>query len=230
MPSLSPSERRSFQIWLATVALGFAYWLGALARSGIAFHGLAELPLAMLIPWKGACTFGLAISIAVAARGRATQYLVIALAISAVADMLLPLRLMIPAGLLFSVSHTIAIAVFWRNRATDMSPVRRAFAIALPFLTFGLSVAALYGTDQPMFFALYPLLSGVMAASAIMSRFPIWWCGLGAVIFICSDVLVLAYLGVFEQDNRLNFLTWLTYFSGYALLARGAVIARFDAR
>lgn len=228
MPSRSLSQRFSFQIWLVTIALGFAYWLGALARSGIAFHGLADLPLAVLIPWKGACTLGLAISIAVAARGRATQHLALALGISAIADMLLPLRLMVPAGLLFSVSHVIAIVVFWRNRASDVSPMRRTFAFALPFVACGLSVAAIYGTGLPMVFALYPLLSGIMAASAIMSRFPVWWCGLGAVIFICSDVLVLAYLGIFEQDDRLNFLTWLTYFSGYALLARGAVIVPLD--
>ena len=225
MPDDFIRHRWSRSIWWGTVVLGFAYWLGALARSGIAFHGLADLPLALLVPWKGACTLGLAVSVALASQRKPTRLFALALMISAVADMLLPIGALVLSGLLFSISHLIAIIVFWRNRAGSVSALRRIVAFAVPVLTSGLSLLALYGTGQPMIFVLYPFLSGIMATTAILSRFPIWLSGLGAAIFVCSDVLVLAWMGVWERDNSFNFLAWLTYFGGYALLARGAMLA-----
>lgn len=215
----------STPIWVLTCLLGAAYWLGALARSGIAFPALAHLPASVLIPWKGACTLGLALSLAAASKARPIRLLAFALLISAVADMVLATKAMVAAGLLFSVSHLIAIRVFWRNRADPITPQWRAVAVAVPMASFGLSLAAIHGTNVPLYFALYPLLSGIMAATALLSRFPRWLCGLGATIFICSDVLVLAWLGVLARDPGFGFLTWLSYFTGYALLARGAAIA-----
>lgn len=219
------SRGTSLVVWLATIALGFGYWLGALGRSGVAFQDLAGLSDAVLVPWKGACTLGLALSLALAGRGVPLRLLAFALTISAVADMLLSTGAMVLSGGLFSVSHVIVIAVFWRNRASDLSITRRVVALAVPVLAFSLSVLALYGTGQPMVFAIYPLLSGIMATAAILSRYPVWLCGLGAATFVCSDVLVLAWMGVFERDNSLNYLTWLSYFGGYALLVRGALLA-----
>jgi hypothetical protein len=220
------SAKTSSAIWVFTCILGFGYWLGAFGRSGIAFLNLADIPPFVLIPWKGICTLGLALSVAVASKARPIRLLALALAISAIADMVLAIKAMVASGLLFSVSHVIAIMVFWRNRAELITPLRRAIAVSVPLISCGLSVAAIYGTDVPLVFALYPLLSGLMAATAILSRFPLWLCGLGAVIFICSDVLVVAWLGVLARDPWYGFLTWLSYFTGYALLARGAAMVR----
>lgn len=215
--------RASIAIWAATCVVGFGYWLGALARSGIAFHSLADLPALILVPWKGACTLGLALSVAAARQGRAGSIVAGALTISAIADMLLAAGSMIASGVLFSLSHLIAISVFWQRRDRSASLVRRVAAGMVPVTSFALSLLAIRGTGLPIYFALYPLLSGIMAATAIVSRFPVWLCGLGAVIFICSDVLVVAWLGVLGRDPSLGFLTWLTYFAGYAMIARGAV-------
>lgn len=217
-----PITPRSTVIWIATCLIGFGYWLGALARSGIVFDALADLPTYVLVPWKGACTAGLALSVAVASRGPAANRLALALAISAVADMLLAAGQLIVCGVLFSISHLIAISVFWSHRDRSAASVRRAAATMVPVASFALSWLAIRGTELPFYFALYPLLSGIMAASAIVSRFPVWLCGLGAVVFICSDVLVVAWLGVLARDPSFGFLTWLTYFVGYAMLARGA--------
>lgn len=228
-PALQPGKT-STTIWALTCTLGLGYWLSALARSGIAFPPLANLPASVLIPWKGACTLGLALSLVAASRARPIRLLALALAISAVADMVLVTKAMVAAGLLFSVSHLIAITVFWRNRAKPITPLRRAVAVAVPLVSFGLSLAAIHSTNVPLVFAFYPLLSGIMAATAILSRFPLWLSGLGAVIFICSDVLVLAWLGMLAGDPGFGFLTWLSYFVGYAMLARGAAIAPTNLR
>jgi hypothetical protein len=214
----------ALRIWGVTLVIGFGYWLGALARSGIAFEALADLPLTVLIPWKGACTAGLALSVYLSGQDGTRRLLALALAISAVADMILATRAMVPAGVLFSISHLIALAVFWRNRAQPVAGARLACAIAIPVTSFGLSLLAIHGSNVPLFFALYPLLSGVMAAAAVLSRFPLWLCGLGAAVFICSDVLVLAWLGVLQRDPSFGYLTWLTYFGGYAMVARGAAL------
>ncbi len=218
------NQALSLRLWSFTVLLGGAYWLGAFARSGIAFHALAELPLAVTIPWKGACTLGLALSVYVSGQDQARRWLALALTISAVADMVLPTGAMVASGILFLISHVMAITVFWRNRAAQLSGLRAGIAIAIPLASFGLSLLAIRGTEEPFFFALYPLLSGIMAATAVISRFPLWLCGLGATVFICSDVLVVAWVGVLERDPWYGFLTWLSYFAGYAMLARGAAI------
>jgi uncharacterized membrane protein YhhN len=71
--------------------------------------------------------------------------------------------------------------------------------------------------------ALYATGLGAMAASAWISRFPRYRVGLGAVLFVASDLLIFAKMGPLASSPIPVFLIWPLYFAGQALIAWGAV-------
>jgi uncharacterized membrane protein YhhN len=71
--------------------------------------------------------------------------------------------------------------------------------------------------------ALYATGLGAMAASAWISRFPRYRIGLGAVMFVASDLLIFAKMGPLAGSLIPVFLIWPLYFAGQALIAWGAV-------
>ena len=62
-----------------------------------------------------------------------------------------------------------------------------------------------------------------MAASAWISRFPRYRVGLGAVMFVASDLLIFAKMGPLAGSLIPVLLIWPLYFIGQALIAWGAV-------
>lgn len=220
-------DRRSIAsraIWVMAVIVGIGYWFGSLARSGIAFHDLALLPKSFIVGWKGASALLLAISVLLSSRGRPALLIGAALAISAVSDMLLVTSHMIAGGAGFALAHTLAITAYISHRDDGVGWLRMLWAFAVPVTAVALSYFAIAGSGRSTMLALFPILSGTMAASAIFSRFPLWLNGLGATIFVASDVLFLLDIGLLGGGGQLGFLTWATYFCGYAMVAKGAVI------
>ena len=216
-------------IWYFAVFVGFLYWLGALGRSGVAFEELAAIPKPLIVTMKGLFTFLLALSVSLSGKSRARFWISIALVLSAIGDVLLVTAGPVAGGLLFAIAHTTAGYAYFSQRQNNVTSLRWIAALSVPAIAVAASYFVLEGTKQPILMSLFPLLSGTMAALAIVSRFPLWLSGLGAAIFVQSDVLFLANLGILNGNGKLGFLTWAAYAIGYAMVARGAsVYAHFQ--
>lgn len=210
-------------IWLVAVVLGFAYFLTALGRSGVMFEQLALIPKPIIVAWKGAFTFVLAASVYMASMNRSARLISAALAISAVADMLLVTVGIVAGGVGFAIAHALAILGYVGYRSPRLSPARSTIAVAFPLLVTLGTCALLWSADKPWAIGMFVLLSSSMAASALLSRFPLWLSGLGAMVFVLSDALFFADLAVFGGSGKLGWLTWACFATGYALVARGAM-------
>ena len=64
---------------------------------------------------------------------------------------------------------------------------------------------------------------GGMAASTWLSSFPRYRVGLGAVLFVASDLLILARLGVLADSAVPGLLIWPLYYFGQFLICIGVV-------
>lgn len=212
----------SRNIWLAAVFVGVVYWIGSLARSGVAFAELASIPKPLIVATKGLFSALLAMSVFAARKASASNIVGAALAISAVGDVLLVTIGSAAGGLAFAVAHLAAGYAYAKSLRDNNSAARWLFAIAVPLVALVSSYLALRDTDQIILMSLFPLISATMAALAILSRFPLWLSGLGAAIFVASDVLFLADLGILRRSGEWGFLTWASYAVGYAMVARGA--------
>jgi uncharacterized membrane protein YhhN len=60
-----------------------------------------------------------------------------------------------------------------------------------------------------------------MAASAWISRFPRYLTGIGAMMFLGSDLLIFARLGPLAGSALPGLLIWPLYFAGQVLIAWG---------
>ncbi len=144
--------------------------------------------------------------------------LVIALALSAAADMVLVIDFQ-AGGALFALSHIAATILYLRNRRANASVSQKllgaALLIAAPVLSYALS-------GDPMI-ALYGVLLGAMAAAAWTSRFPRYRVGIGAVLFVISDWLIFSRFGAFNLEPLPELLIWPLYFAGQFLIATGVV-------
>lgn len=215
-------NKMSQRLWLIAIFVGLIYWVGSLARSGVAFEELASLPKPLIVATKGLFSILLAISVFAARKGSASQMVGTALAISAVGDMLLVTVGSAAGGLTFAIAHVLAGYAYAKNRRESNPAALWIAASAVPLIAVVSSYLVLHGSDQNILMSLFPLISGSMAALAILSRFPLWLSGLGAAIFVASDVLFLADLGVLQHSGEWGFLTWASYAVGYAMVARGA--------
>jgi hypothetical protein len=211
-------------IWLVAVVLGSAYFLTALGRSGVMFEQLALISKPIIVAWKGAFTFMLAASVYMASMNRSARLIAGALAVSAVADMLLVTVGIVAGGVGFAVAHALAILGYLGYRSPRLSAARSSIAGAFPLLvTLGIC-ALLWSAGKPWAIGMFVLLSSSMAASALLSRFPIWLSGLGAMVFVLSDALFFADLALFGGSGKLGWQTWACFATGYALVARGAMV------
>lgn len=210
-------------IWLAAVVIGSAYFLTALGRSGVMFEQLALIPKPIIVAWKGAFTLMLAASVYIAAGNPSARLISGALAISAVADMLLATVGIVAGGVGFAIAHALAILGYVVYGSPHLSPARLTIAVAFPFLVTLGNCVLLWSADKPWAIGIFVLLSSSMAASALLSRFPLWLSGLGAMVFVLSDCLFFADVALFEGSGKLGGLTWACFATGYALVARGAM-------
>ncbi len=75
-----------------------------------------------------------------------------------------------------------------------------------------MAIAWLLTKDGPTL--VYAALLAMMASSAWISSFPRYVVGLGAVLFVASDLLIFAQLGPLAESDWPGFLIWVLYFAG----------------
>ncbi|RIA36678.1 putative membrane protein YhhN [Hephaestia caeni] len=199
-------------LWAALVAGGsfcLAAWLG--------WNGPA------MIAWKGAGVALLAAWAASEARGLDGWLIAIVLALGAAGDVLLEAVGMIAGAAAFLAGHLVAIGLYLRHRRAALTPSQRALGWLVAPATVAISVALVWRGDDVVAVGIYAAILGLMAAMAWTSRFPRYRTGIGAMLFVASDLLIFARFGPLAGSFVPTLLVWPLYFAGQALIAVGVV-------
>lgn len=186
-------------------------------------HYFINMPDIAIILWKVSAVGALALY---ALRNHSHgDFLILAafLAFYALGDGLVEIYLQW-GGAAFAIGHFIAIYLYIRHRRVSLTFSQKGLAIAVviiaPFLAWQLAARA---TGESGLDAMaYAFILSVMAALAWTSAFPRYRTGLGAILFIISDLLLFARIGV-EDKMILNFAVWYSYYFGVFLITTGIV-------
>jgi len=220
--SLSGSDKHSSRsgegkivrvIWWAAIAAGASYCLAAWC--GWSGPGV--------IAWKGAGVALLALWAASRAASADGWLIAAVMALGAVGDVLLDAVGMAAGAAAFLAGHVVAILLYLRNRRATLTPSQRALGLLVAPLTVAITVAFTLSSGQAVTVAVYAIVLGIMAATAWTSRFPRYCVGLGAMLFVASDLLIFSRAGPLAGSFVPTLLVWPLYFAGQALIAGGVV-------
>lgn len=199
-------------------------WIIASLIAAVAFFLIKDgtAPLAARMAIKGAAVGLLAIHAFL--RGSEARTLGAYLALGALGDMVIERNLEAGAAC-FLAGHIVALAFYLRNRREQSSPSQKAMAVALLALTplIAWSLPADRAVAWPV--ATYAITLGGMAASAWMSRFSRYTVGIGAVLFVVSDLLIFARTGPLAASRAPGLLIWPLYYYGQYLICLGVLRA-----
>ena len=210
MPKRALVEQRPWL--LASVAFAISYYF---VRDG-------AVPGTYLIAWKGVGVALLAVYVRFRGPGTDGKILAAVLAFGAAGDIAIELSLQAGAAFFF-VGHLIAIALYLRHRRPRLTQSHRSAATAL--LLAAPLIAFFFPADRSAApaIALYALALGGMMAAAWWSAFPRYRVGLGAVLFVASDLLIFARMGPLADSPLPDLLIWPLYYLGQFLICVGAV-------
>jgi uncharacterized membrane protein YhhN len=179
-----------------------------------------DLPPAWDLAWKGTGVGFLALFAGLRARSLDGWLLAAVMALGMAGDILLGVDFIVGA-LAFLAGHLVAIGLYLRNRRTALSRSQLLLAVLLVPAT--VTIAFLLPTDrsQAPGIALYATGLSAMAACAWTSRFPRYWTGLGAVMFVVSDLLIFARMGPLPDSFSVGLAVWGLYFAGQMMICLG---------
>jgi uncharacterized membrane protein YhhN len=139
------------------------------------------------------------------------------LALCAVGDGLVEISLELGA-VAFALAHLFAIWLYSRHRR--VKPVQSQQILGYTVFIATPIIAYFLGGVLP---AVYSVLLGAMAAMAWTSNFPRYRVGVGAMLFVLSDLLIFAREGPLGQSMIADIGVWYTYYIGMLLIATGVV-------
>lgn len=200
-------------LWWAALLAGGSYMVPVLAG----WEGPA------MIAWKGAGVGLLALWAGVQARSRDGWLITLALAFGALGDVLLDAQGLETGGAAFALGHLFAIGLYATNRRESPSLSQRLLGVVLVPASLAIVWAMLAPAPGWWHAAIYTAIVAVMAASAWRSRFPRYRTGMGAILFLISDLLIFAGEGGAIAPVVRQWLVWPLYFGGQALIAWGVV-------
>lgn len=211
MTRIATKPRATWLLILAILA-GVSFWF-------VDQHTMARLPW---IAWKGAAVALLTIWAALNAHGRDGWLITAALALGTLGDVVLELN-EVGGGIAFLAGHVTAATLYLLHRRAKPTPSQVALSVVLligvPLIAFLLPADR---TAAPGI-VVYATALAIMAASAWLSRFPRYRVGLGAIMFVASDLLIFAKMGPLSGSLIPIFLIWPLYLGGQILIAWGAV-------
>lgn len=199
------------------------WWLALLG--GVSFFAAVVLHLdgPAIWAWKTSGVGLLAVWAAANARGTSGWLIAAALGFGALGDYLLDALGLPPGAAAFAVGHIIAITLYLRNRRPSLTPSQRL----LGWLVIPATLVIVWGMLSPLpawwHAAVYSLFVAAMAAAAWTSRFPRYRTGIGAMMFLASDLFIFAGEGGVMTRDVTMWLVWPLYFGGQALIAWGVV-------
>lgn len=199
-------------------------WLLASLLAGISYYFIRHgtVPDIYEWAWKGAGVALLAVYALARHKGADSRQIAAVMTFGALGDVLIELVLEWGA-IAFLIGHLIAIHLYWRHRRESPSFSQKLTGLAL--LVLVPVVAFLIPTDRSAApgIALYSAGLGTMAAAAWTSSFPRYRVGIGAVMFVISDLLIFARMGAMAQSPLPDLLIWPLYYFGQFLICTGVV-------
>lgn len=195
-------------------------WLLVSLAAALAFYFLSDERVGglYLIAFKGASCLALAFYAAARHRGRGGLMIAGMMALGAAGDVGMELDERW-GGALFFAGHLLAIVLYRLNPRASPATSQRLAALAL-LLLVPLLAWLLTGSGAVAFYATG---LGAMAASAWMSRFSRYRVGLGALLFVASDLLIFARLGGRLDPEVTSWLVWPLYYAGQFLICIGVI-------
>lgn len=197
--------------------------LAASVVAGVSYTWSWGSPLseAASLAWKGAGVGLLAVYAALKARDLDGWLICAVMAFGALGDVLLGAAGLVVGAVAFLIGHLIAIGLYWRNRRPSPALSQRLLAITLVPAT--VIVAFLLPADRAGApgVAVYALGLALMAAFAWLSRFPRYRVGLGALMFVASDLLIFAREGALAGAAWIGLAIWGLYYFGQLLICVG---------
>jgi uncharacterized membrane protein YhhN len=204
--SEAPQSKIALLVLVAALIAGGSYLLGM----------NADLHPSVMLAWKGAGVWLLAVYAGLLARKNDGWLIAFVMGMGALGDVLLERNMTAGAGA-FLVGHIAAIYLYLNNRRLVLTASQRWLVIvAVPAI--GLIAWSLTRSGPIL---IYTLFLAMMAASAWASRFPRYWTGLGAMMFVVSDLLIFARMGIWEGVSWISPAIWLLYFGGQVLIVLG---------
>lgn len=177
---------------------------------------------AALAAWKGTGVGFLALWCAMQARGRDGWLIAGVMAFGAIGDVLLETHGLTVGAVAFLVGHVLAITLYLRNPRLQLTGSQRLLGALVVPLSVLIAVLSVPAKDAPGI-AVYTAFVAAMAASAWVSRFPRYRVGIGAMMFLASDLLIFARMGPMAASPVPGLLIWPLYFAGQVLIAYGVV-------
>jgi uncharacterized membrane protein YhhN len=173
--------------------------------------------------WKTSGVALLALWAAANVRGTNGWLIAAALGFGALGDYLLDAIGLEKGAVAFVIGHLIAITLYLKNRRPQTTVSQRL----LGWLVMPATLVIVWGmlSPQPGWWhaAIYSLFVAAMAAAAWTSRFPRYRTGIGAMLFLASDLFIFAGEGGALSKDMTMWLVWPLYFGGQALIAWGVV-------
>ena len=195
-------------------------WLLASLLAGISFYFVkdAHLSAPLFMAWKGAGVALLAVWALLHRRSPNVLRVALVMALGAAGDVLLVWH-QAAGGAAFLLGHLAAISLYLRNRRSSPAASQQGAAAALLVLT---PLLAWQLTGSPAVTA-YAAALGGMAGSAWLSSFSRYRVGLGAALFVASDLLIFAELDPLAASPLPGLLIWPLYYFGQLLICLGVV-------
>jgi uncharacterized membrane protein YhhN len=182
----------------------------------------SKFPGAGIIIIKGVVVGLLAIYALLRFPHRDGRLLALVLGLAAVGDMAMELEFRVGGGVFFA-SHVAAMALYLRNRRAVVTPSQKLFAATLLFLTPLITWLLVANLENALQVTLYSLALGGMASLAWTSSFPRYRVGIGAVLFVFSDLLIFARMDLMATSPVPDLLIWPIYYLGQFLIATGVI-------
>lgn len=170
--------------------------------------------------WKGAGVGLLAVYAALQARSIDRWLIAVVMAFGALGDVLLDAVGMTAGAVAFILGHVTAIALYLRNRRSVLTLSQKWLATIVLPLGVLIAIWSVPFESRPMI-GIYTAFVAAMAAAAWISRFPRYRTGIGAMMFLVSDLLIFARMGSLAGIAWVGFGIWALYFGGQLLIVLG---------
>jgi uncharacterized membrane protein YhhN len=199
-------------------------WLLASLIAGLSFPATwLLLPMdgsAFAVLWKMAAV-GLLVPFALR-RHHAGEFAMLAamLAFYALGDGLIEVS-MVAGALAFAAGHLVSIAMYFRHRRVGAAFSQKLLAVTILLLTPVIAYFLPASRAEGAQVAVYSVILAAMAAMAWSSNFPRYRVGIGAVLFIISDLLIFARLGPLSSSQLTSIAIWYFYYFGVLMIAVG---------
>lgn len=201
--------------------------LAASVLAGVSYVAAQGLPIpeTAVVAWKGAGVGLLAVYAALGARDLDGWLICAVMALGALGDVLLETAGLTTGAVAFLVGHVVAIGLYLRHRRPTLSLGQRLLAIGLAPATVVVAFLAPADRAGAPGVALYATGLSLMAALAWTSRFPRYRVGLGALMFVASDLLIFARSGPLADAAWIGVAIWGLYYLGQLMICVGVTDA-----